>query len=88
MQVKRHQFDQRIRPSQCAVNDRSTSLDHPPFLIGLRDNDRLGSRDSILNFFRFIVPLTRTFLTSLGCADSGEFYPKTGIDSPDFLVFS
>jgi hypothetical protein len=25
--------------------------------------------------------------TSLGCADSGEFYPKTGGDSLDFLVF-
>jgi D-lactate dehydrogenase len=25
---------------------------------------------------------------SLGCADSGEFYPKTEIRSPDFLVFS
>src|SRR5208337_2856867 len=42
VQMKRHQFDQRIRPSQRAVNDRSTSLDHPPFLIGLEENDRLG----------------------------------------------
>ena len=31
---------------------------------------------------------THLYTVSLGCADSGEFYPKTGIDSPDFLVFS
>ena len=42
MQVKRHQFDQRIRALQRAVDDRSAPLDHPPLLIGLEQNNHLG----------------------------------------------
>ncbi len=35
-----------------------------------------------------LAAVFRRSARSLGRADSGEFYPKTGIDSPDFLVFS
>jgi hypothetical protein len=32
--------------------------------------------------------LPRREVPNPSCADSGGFYPKTGINSPDFLVFS
>ncbi len=45
---------------------------------------QLGGETMI--FYGLDLPAPETTV-SLGCADSGEFYPKTGIDSPDSLVF-
>src|SRR5208337_105341 len=42
VQVERHQFDQRIRALQRAVDDRPAPLGHPPLLIGLEHDEHLG----------------------------------------------
>ncbi len=42
VQMERHQFDQRIRALQRAVDDRPALLVHPPLLIGLEHDEHFG----------------------------------------------